>query len=100
MRELLTEVDAPHSFGYHLSDITGPLRPLVDTIEGRWEFEEVGTGTNVTWRWTIHPKGLGSYVMPLVTMMWRGYARQSLELLSDQLLAADPSSARQAAPSI
>ena len=36
MREELTDVDAPHSFGYRLSDITGPMRPLVDGVEGRW----------------------------------------------------------------
>jgi hypothetical protein len=89
MRERLTEVDAPHSFGYHLSDITGPLRPLVDSVDGRWEFAMQGTGTLVTWRWTLHPKGLGARVMPLITLMWRGYARQALELLSDHLLAAD-----------
>src|ERR1700684_3931422 len=45
MRELLTEVDAPHSFSYHLSDISGPMRPLVESIDGRWEFAKTGTGT-------------------------------------------------------
>jgi hypothetical protein len=89
MRELLTEVDAPHSFSYLLSDISGPMRPLVDSIDGRWEFATQGTGTLITWRWTLHPKGLGAYIMPLITLMWRGYARQALELLSEQLLAAD-----------
>jgi hypothetical protein len=89
MRDLLTEVDAPHSFSYLLSDISGPMRPLVDSIDGQWEFATRGTGTLITWRWTLHPKALGAYVMPLITLMWRGYARQALELLSDQLLAAD-----------
>ena len=92
IRELLTEVDAPHSFSYLLSDISGPMRPLVDTIDGRWEFATQGTGTLITWRWTLHPKGLGAYVMPLIALMWRGYARQALELLSEQLLAADSAS--------
>jgi hypothetical protein len=27
--------------------------------------------------------------MPLITLMWRGYTRQALELLSEQLLAVD-----------
>ena len=89
MCEVLTEVDSPHSFSYHLSDITGPLRPLVDSIDGRWEFTTQGTGTLITWRWTLHPKRLGARVMPLVTLMWRGYARQALELLSEHLLAAE-----------
>ncbi|RVW10917.1 SRPBCC family protein [Prescottella agglutinans] len=89
MRELLTEIDAPHSFSYRLSNITGPLRPLVDSIDGCWEFTPKGTGTLITWRWVLHPKALGRPVMPLVVSMWRGYARQALELLSEQLLAPD-----------
>ena len=89
MREVLTDVDAPHSFDYRLSDISGPLRPLVDTIDGRWEFAPQDAGTLITWRWTLHPKGVGAVVMPLITPMWRGYARQALELLSELLLATD-----------
>jgi Polyketide cyclase / dehydrase and lipid transport len=89
MRELLTEVDSPHSFSYLLSDISGPMRPLVDSIDGRWEFVTQGATTLITWRWTLHPKGLGRYVMRLITLMWRAYARQALDLLSEQLLAAD-----------
>jgi hypothetical protein len=90
MRELLTEVDSPNSFSYTLSEISGPMRPLVDSIEGRWEFTPHDTGTLITWRWTLHAKLLGTCVMPLITLMWRGYARQALELLSQQLLAANP----------
>jgi hypothetical protein len=89
MRELLTEVDAPNSFSYLLSDISGPMRPLVDSIDGRWEFTPRGTGTLITWRWVLHPTTVGAYVMPLITVMWRSYARQGLELLSDRLLADD-----------
>lgn len=90
MREELTAVDAPHSFSYHLSEITGPMRPLVDSIEGRWEFTPMGTGTKVTWRWTLHPRGLGAPVMPLIVTMWRTYAKQALEQLSELLLAPRP----------
>jgi hypothetical protein len=89
MRELLTEVDAPYSFGYRLSEISGPMRPLVSSIDGRWEFATEGTGTSITWRWTLYPKQLGAGVLRPVASMWRGYARQVLELLSEQLLAAD-----------
>jgi hypothetical protein len=89
MRELLTDVQAPHSFSYRLSDITGPLRPLVDSIDGRWEFALRGTGTEITWRWTLHPRGVGAVILPLLKMMWRGYARQALEVLAEQLLAPD-----------
>ena len=87
MRELLTDVQPPRSFSYRLTDITGPLRPLVQSIDGRWEFAPKGTGTEITWRWTLHPRHAGAVILPLITMMWRGYARQALELLSEQLLA-------------
>ncbi len=90
MREQLTEVDAPHSFSYRLGDITGPLRPLVESIDGRWSFDPKGTGTLVTWRWTLYPRGAGARVLPLLTRMWRGYARQALEELSEVLLEPEP----------
>jgi len=90
MREVLTDVDAPRSFSYQLSEITGPMRPLVDRIEGRWEFTSKGTGTLITWRWTLHPRAVGAPFMPLIIKMWLGYARQSLEQLSELLLAPEP----------
>lgn len=74
MREVLKDVDAPHSFSYQLSAITGPMRPLVDSIDGRWEFIPKGTGTLITWRWALHPRGVGVPLMPLVGKMWLGYA--------------------------
>jgi hypothetical protein len=87
MREELTVVDAPNMFGYTLSDVTGPLAPLVDHIDGQWLFAPVGTGTAVTWRWTVHPKSAAAGVaMPAFAALWRGFARQGLEQLSHQLL--------------
>jgi hypothetical protein len=87
MREQLTSYDPPNSFGYALSDVKGPLAPLVDHVEGLWEFAPVGTGTKVTWRWTIYPKSaLAAPILPVFGKLWLGYARQSLEALSDQLV--------------
>jgi len=85
MREELTAFDPPRSFGYTLSDLTGPLAPLVGRVDGEWIFEPVGTGTKVTWRWTIYPRSaLSAPLLPVFGRLWRGYARQSLEDLSDQ----------------
>jgi hypothetical protein len=87
MREELTRMDPPNAFGYTLSDITGPLAPLVRLVEGQWLFEPAGTGTKVTWRWTIHPRAtLSAPLLPVFGRFWRGYARQSLEELSNQLV--------------
>ncbi len=93
MREELTRVDAPHSFGYLLSQITGPMSPLVSRVEGDWLFTPVGTGARVTWRWAIQPRSrLAAPALPVFGRLWRGYARQALEELSRELVArsADP----------
>ena len=59
MREQLTSYDAPRSFGYTLSEIKGPMAPLVGGIDGFWSFEPLGSeatpATRVTWRWTDSP---------------------------------------------
>ncbi|MDZ4265059.1 MAG: SRPBCC family protein [Mycobacterium sp.] len=87
MREELTLVDAPNVFGYTLSGVTGPLAPLVDHIDGEWRFAPVGTGTEVTWRWVVHPKSAAAALaMPAFARLWRGFARQALEQLSAELL--------------
>lgn len=87
MREELTVVDPPNLFRYTLSDVTGPLAPLVDHIDGEWSFAPVGTGTAVTWRWAVHPKSrVAAAALPAFAVLWRGFARQALEQLSHELL--------------
>ena len=56
MREELTSVDPPRSFGYRLKTIKGPLAPLVGPVEGKWIFTPRRDGTTVTWQWILHPK--------------------------------------------
>ncbi len=87
MRELLTSYDAPKSFGYTLTEVKGAMAPLVDHVDGLWSFEPVGTGTKVTWRWTIYPRSaVTAPLLPVFGKLWLGYARQSLEQLSNQLV--------------
>jgi Polyketide cyclase / dehydrase and lipid transport len=82
MREELTRLDRPHAFGYILSDIRGPLAPLVSKVDGVWLFEPNGNGTKVTWRWTIHPRArFAAPALPVFARLWRGYARRSLNEL-------------------
>jgi len=88
LRETLTGVDRPRSFDYRLSDITGPMKPLVSEIAGSWRFDPVGTGTRITWAWTLHPRGsLARATMPAFARMWRGYARQALEEIERLLVS-------------
>src|ERR1700757_474073 len=52
--EELTSLDPPHSFGYALTGITGPLGLLVGRAEGKWTFTPCGCTndeTAVGWSW-------------------------------------------------
>ncbi|WP_457206206.1 SRPBCC family protein [Nocardioides sp. P5_C9_2] len=86
MRETLTSVERPRSFGYAIGDVRGPMRPLVAGIDGLWSFEPAGTGTRITWAWDITPTAAGRLAMPVLARMWRGYARQALEEIESLLL--------------
>jgi hypothetical protein len=90
MREELTAVDRPHRFGYTISHVTGPMKPLASAVEGRWTFEPAGTGTRVTWSWTVHPRNaVSALAMPIFARMWQGYARKALEEIEPLLLAVE-----------
>jgi hypothetical protein len=80
LRETLTSVDRPRSFGYRITDVTGPMKPLVTELEGEWRFDPAGIGVRITWAWNVHPRGaLGRAAMPVFARMWQGYARQAME---------------------
>lgn len=87
MQESLLTVEPPHRFTYVLTDLTGPLSPLVERIEGTWAFEPAGTGTRVTWTWVAHPKsGWARPLLVAFAVIWGGYAKRALEELSEALL--------------
>ena len=89
MREELLTVDAPHRFTYRLTEVAGALKFLFASVDGSWTFESVGTGTRITWSWTIHPASdAASMVLPVVGLLWKGYARRALDRL-DALMVAD-----------
>ena len=65
----------------------GPIPPIKEVRDQAGDWNAVGTGTRVTWRWTIHPKSsFAAPLLPVFGKLWMGYARQSLETLSDQLV--------------
>ena len=87
MLEELTVLEPPDRFGYTLTRITGPMKPLVDHVEGLWSFVPAGTGTRITWAWTFHPaNSVAGLVLPALARMWRGYARQGLEEVEKSLV--------------
>ena len=83
MREKLISVDPPRSFGYRLSEVTGPMALLVDHIIGEWIFAPAAAGTEITWRWDIRPRSaMTAWALPLLGSMWKSYARRALRDLS------------------
>jgi hypothetical protein len=59
---------------------------LVGNAEGKWTFTPSGAATTVTWHWTIHAaSAVIAPLLPLVGALWKGYARQSLAVLSTEL---------------
>ncbi len=87
LRETLTSVDRPSSFGYDLSDISGPMKPLVGGVEGLWSFAAAGTGTRITWQWTVHPASAGAAkAMGAFAKMWQGSARNAFDALEEHLV--------------
>jgi hypothetical protein len=86
MREELLSVDAPNRFTYRLTEVA--LRFLVASVDGSWSFEPVGTGTRVEWSWTIHSASdVASFVLPVVGLLWKGYARRALDRLDEMMVA-------------
>ena len=53
--ETLTTVDRPHRFGYVLTDVHGPMRPLVRRVEGVWSVSPENGGSRIGWAWTLLP---------------------------------------------
>ncbi len=87
MREELTEVTRPARFGYRISGVTGPMKPLVASLDGAWLFEPAGTGVRITWTWVVRPAGrLGRLAMPVFGRMWRGFARQGFDTIETLLV--------------
>ena len=88
LRETLTDLDRPHRFGYRIDQVGGPMRPLVDHLEGAWEFTPSGSGTSVTWSWEITPSSpVTAPLVGLIGRMWHGYAREALITLEAVLTA-------------
>jgi hypothetical protein len=88
VREELTRVDRPAAFGYTLSEVSGPMKFLASRVEGLWTFAAASGGTLVTWEWIVHPTSeFTAPLLPIFAMLWRQFAKRSLENL-DKLLPA------------
>jgi hypothetical protein len=86
LHEELVRVERPHAFGYRLTDIRGPMKPLAAHIDGLWTFDPAGVGTQITWSWEIHPRSvLSRPVLPIFARIWRGWARKAFDQIEELL---------------
>ena len=77
--ETLTEVDAPHTFAYRLSEIAGPMKLLVGGLDGRWSCTPEGDGTRVAWTWDVDASiFLTAPLLPVLRAFWKPYAAHAL----------------------
>jgi hypothetical protein len=89
LREELTRVERPAAFGYELTDIRGPMKPLAARIEGLFTFEAEGSGTRITWSWALYPRTLLSRpILPVFGRIWQGSARKAFDNIGTALPTA------------
>jgi hypothetical protein len=72
--ETLVLADRPDDYRYRITDVRGLMKPLVGSIDGRFTFVPEGSGTRVTWSWTLYPTALGRPGMGLLAFFWRRWA--------------------------
>lgn len=72
LHETVRFADRPADFGYLLSDVRGPMKPLARSVEGRFTFVAEGAGTRVTWSWRMHLTSPAvRLLMPVFGTFWR-----------------------------
>jgi hypothetical protein len=56
---------------------------------GRWGFDAAGSGTRITWSWTMYPRvALLRPLLPPFARIWRGFARRGFDQIAQALPAA------------
>lgn len=80
MSEELTRVERPGRCEYRVAPQDGPLKLIVDHIEGRFLFEPGAGGGDCTidWTYTFFPKPGRRLPLLALAPLWRRYARQVL----------------------
>lgn len=74
--ETLIQADrANRDYRYRLTEVTGALKPLVASVDGRFQFVAEGDGHRATWSWTLHPtNAVTRLLLPVFAIFWRQQA--------------------------
>ncbi len=85
--ETLVTADRPAGlYQYQLSDFTGPMKALVAGVQGQFSFVGEGTGSRVTWSWSLQPtNAVTRLAMPVLGVFWKQYAAKMWPLYAAQL---------------
>jgi hypothetical protein len=86
--ETLVTADRPTHYRYRISDVRGPMRPLVRAIDGGFAFEAADDGTKVTWSWDLHStNALARLALPVLGRSWHRAARKMFDRLAERVSA-------------
>lgn len=73
--ETLVALERPEDYRYRLTDFTGPMKGLVDHVDGRFSTVAEGSGTRVTWSWEMYATNpVARALLPGLGFFWRRYA--------------------------
>ncbi|MDO9355573.1 MAG: SRPBCC family protein [Solirubrobacteraceae bacterium] len=77
MRERMVEYEPPVRAAYEVIPHEGPLKLLVERINGQFVFRELQHGhTEITWTYEFVPRRGGRPLLLVLVPLWRRYARQ------------------------
>lgn len=80
MRERLVEYEPPMRCAYEVLPHAGPLRHLVERINGQFVFRELHLGqTSIAWTYEFVPRRRSRPVLLLLAPLWRRYALALME---------------------
>jgi hypothetical protein len=77
MRERMVEYEPPLRAGYEVIPHEGPLKLLVERINGQFVFRELQhEQTEITWTYEFVPRRAARPLLLVLIPLWRRYARQ------------------------
>jgi hypothetical protein len=75
-------------YRYRLSDVRGPMKLLMRSVDGQFTFVPEGSGARVTWSWTIHATNpVARLALPLFAIFWNKAAAKMFGRLGARLPA-------------
>ena len=80
-REEITLYQAPHRFGYKVSDWSGPMKFLARGAKSEWDFRAIADDkTRIEWNYAFAPRSVWTawLLLPAVQMLWRGAMKRAM----------------------